>query len=283
MAFDAHLYFPQWQGGPNHQVRRGGRFIYDILAGLLPFHEITTDASEGALAHDIKHYAPILANLQQCAGWLKAHNPRTVFMLGGDCSIDVAVVDHLSATHGKSLGVIWIDAHADIHEPKASETKNFHGMPLRLLLGEGDEAMLAALNSPLSHGQLCYGGIRSIDVPEQDYINQHRLPVLSAADINEGNYETFLKWREENAIKHLHIHLDLDALDPEEHIAVTYHVPGGIRLAAMAQFLRFLHGQAMTVGFTFTEYAASEEKPEELDKIMKLMGNVLPLPSRWAA
>ena len=34
------------------------------------------------------------------------------------------------------LGVIWIDAHADLHSPYTSPSGNLHGMPLAATLGE---------------------------------------------------------------------------------------------------------------------------------------------------
>ena len=36
---------------------------------------------------------------------------------------------------GKNLKVLWIDAHPDINTYKASNTKNYHGMPLSFLTG----------------------------------------------------------------------------------------------------------------------------------------------------
>jgi arginase len=36
----------------------------------------------------------------------------------------------------KSFGVVWIDAHADLHSPYTSPSGNIHGMPLSAALGE---------------------------------------------------------------------------------------------------------------------------------------------------
>ena len=34
------------------------------------------------------------------------------------------------------MGIFWIDAHVDIHNSESSDSKNFHDMLVRMLLGE---------------------------------------------------------------------------------------------------------------------------------------------------
>lgn len=284
MVFDTVIYFPQSQGGPNPKgVGKGSGFLFETLKNQLPFHQIPADSSTTATKNNIQHYDPLLANLKTATSWLKPQDIGTVFTLGGDCSIDVAIINKLNATYGKNFGLIWIDAHADIHVPEGSASKFFHGMPLRTLLGEGDAAMLKTLSAPLTHRQFCYAGIRSIDAPEAEYIAKHKLPVLTSEQINAGNYTVFSKWLKNSGIKHLHIHFDLDALDPADDIEVTYHVPNGIRHAAMKKFLTFLHGHGLTVGFTVTEYAAQTKKTAEINKILELVSTVVTLPEILAA
>ncbi|MGY8948270.1 MAG: arginase family protein, partial [Flavobacteriales bacterium] len=41
----------------------------------------------------------------------------------------------------KTLGVIWIDAHADLHSPLSSPSGNVHGMPLAAALGYDNETL----------------------------------------------------------------------------------------------------------------------------------------------
>ena len=284
MPFDAALYFPQWQGSPNPEgIRQGSRFLHQSLLGYLHFHSLTVDDAESELKRHIRHYPAIMNNTLRAQAELKALSPRTVFTLGGDCSVDVPVIDYLHGLYPGKLGVIWIDAHADINLPEESPSQCFHGMPLRTLLGEGDEAMLHLLNHPLSPSQICYAGIRSIDPPEQAYIEEKNFPVLTAMDINQRHYRKFSEWLSESGIRQLHIHLDLDALDPVAGIDVTYRIPEGIQLHALHEFLAFLHSYGITAGFTVTEYAALAENREATDKIASLLSPILPLSEVLAA
>ena len=65
------------------------------------------------------------------------HQPPYIFA-GGDhseaISTILAVLNNPSYLE-KKVGVIWIDAHADINTYEASKSKNYHGMPLSFICG----------------------------------------------------------------------------------------------------------------------------------------------------
>ena len=59
-------------------------------------------------------------------------------ILGGDHSIAVGTVSGLSRHYqkqGQKIGLIWIDAHADMNIPETSPSGNVHGMVLAAALG----------------------------------------------------------------------------------------------------------------------------------------------------
>ena len=68
-------------------------------------------------------------------------NNRFPLVLGGDHSIAVGSVSAISK-HYNNLGVIWYDAHGDLNIPEESPSGNIHGMPLRILTGEGPKELL---------------------------------------------------------------------------------------------------------------------------------------------
>jgi len=52
-------------------------------------------------------------------------------VLSGDHSSALGTISGIKAAYpDKRLGVVWIDAHADIHSPYTSPSGNIHGMPL---------------------------------------------------------------------------------------------------------------------------------------------------------
>ena len=61
-------------------------------------------------------------------------------VLSGDHSLAGATVAGLKMAKPKSkLGIIWIDAHADLHTPYTTPSGNVHGMPLAVAIGKDNE------------------------------------------------------------------------------------------------------------------------------------------------
>jgi arginase len=61
-------------------------------------------------------------------------------IISGDHSNAGATITGIKMAKPKSkLGVIWIDAHADLHTPYTTPSGNMHGMPLAIALNEDNE------------------------------------------------------------------------------------------------------------------------------------------------
>lgn len=64
-------------------------------------------------------------------------NEEFPIVLAGDHSTAAGTIAGIKMAHPKlKLGVIWIDAHADIHTPYTTPSGNVHGMPIAISLGE---------------------------------------------------------------------------------------------------------------------------------------------------
>ena len=62
-------------------------------------------------------------------------------VLSGDHSSALGTISGIKAAYpDKRVGVVWIDAHADIHSPYTSPSGNIHGMPLAAALAEDNTA-----------------------------------------------------------------------------------------------------------------------------------------------
>ena len=68
-------------------------------------------------------------------------------VLSGDHSSALGTMSGVKAAHSnKKLGVIWVDAHADLHSPYTSPSGNVHGMPLAA--GLSIDNMTHQINDP---------------------------------------------------------------------------------------------------------------------------------------
>src|SRR3954470_13200231 len=65
-------------------------------------------------------------------------------VLGGDHSVAVGTVSgvsHVFRQRDQSIGLIWLDAHADMNTPESSPSGNVHGMPLACIVGRGPDEL----------------------------------------------------------------------------------------------------------------------------------------------
>lgn len=75
-------------------------------------------------------------------------------ILSGDHSSALGAISGVKAFCGPApLGVIWIDAHADLHSPYTSPSGNVHGMPLAAALNEDNLALQKNDITPLAQGE----------------------------------------------------------------------------------------------------------------------------------
>jgi arginase len=159
---------------------------------------------------------------------------RLPVTLGGDHSLAIgsiaAVARHCRAT-GRSLRVLWLDAHADFNTNVLTPSGNLHGMPVACLCGHGPRELISIAGivptiDPKSIRQI---GIRSVDAGEKRFVHQVGLEVFDMRFIDEmGLRHTMeLALAMMNSNTHLHVSLDVDFLDPEIAPGVGTTVRGG--------------------------------------------------------
>ena len=93
---------------------------------------------ESPYAKRIKGIAAIYERLAKSVGDSLKNNFFPI-VLSGDHSTAGATIAGIKLARPKSkLGVIWIDAHADLHTPYTTPSGNVHGMPLAAALNENN-------------------------------------------------------------------------------------------------------------------------------------------------
>lgn len=119
-----------------------------ILSGCLITWKMLQSLLYGTLG-----YKEVLKQLKNACTLIDGVKPDTIFTVGGDCGVELLSVSYLNKRYNGALAVIWFDAHGDLNTPASSPIKKFHGMPLRALLGEGDEEIVRQCFSKLKAGQ----------------------------------------------------------------------------------------------------------------------------------
>ena len=141
-------------------------------------------------------------------------------VLGGDHSLAIGSVAGTIRKFGDNLGLIWIDAHADINTDETSPTGNIHGMPIASLLGLGSKALTdIAKNHRLSAENVLIIAARDIDSGEEMIISENNVSLLKMSQISQEGIESICKQVNEIisgwGVDNIHLSIDIDSLDSE--------------------------------------------------------------------
>lgn len=136
--------------------------------------ERVADASDNP-----KYLKEVLPSYENMAKSIKPilQNGDFPVILGGDHSIALGTFSALASFYhaqGKEIGLLWLDAHADINTSDSSPSGNLHGMPLAALLGEGEPAMvnLEGYAPKLNPKYFAHVGARDLDLGEKQRIRR---------------------------------------------------------------------------------------------------------------
>jgi arginase len=149
----------------------------------------------------------------------KLRDGRFPLVLGGDHSIGIGSLAGILKVK-PDVGVLWIDAHADLNTPWISESGNMHGMPVGLMTldlgGQTVPGLEWLQNYPrLPPNQLVYIGLRDVDPEERKLIRELNIKAFTMSDIDRYGIGHVM----EMALDHLkdrplHLSYDIDSVDP---------------------------------------------------------------------
>ena len=280
-ATTLNLFFPQWQGSgaENAKQLREGAWQVQSLLSQLEFSAVTIDDDALTTPDDeVKPKTSLVKQARQARDLIKQTAPERIFTLGGDCGVDLGPATFLHEQYGSDLGLIWLDAHADLNTPTSSPSGRFHGMVLRVMLGEGDEDLLGSAFSSFEPYQVFLCGVREFDAPEYAYFEENRISLFKPADV-ESHPEQLTELIAARGFSKLHIHLDLDVLDPKVFSSTGYPAPGGMSLEGVIALLTRLDATFDTVGFTLTEFLPTPDTSDTPLSVLRELLEVVPLTS----
>jgi arginase len=156
-------------------------------------------------------------------------------VLGGDHSIAAGTVAGVSSFYresGRKIGLLWIDAHADMNTPDSSPSGNVHGMPLACCVGVGPASLVGLLGfaPKVEPKNVALVGIRDVDELERGTVRGTGIRAFTMRDIDERGMRAVI----DDAIAiasggtaGFHLSLDMDFVDPAYAPGVGTPVPGG--------------------------------------------------------
>lgn len=155
-------------------------------------------------------------------------------VLAGDHSTAGGTVAGIKTALPKSkLGIIWIDAHADLHSPFTSPSGNMHGMPLAAILAEDNLSnkmnkpdkdtieswnklkKIGGISPKITYRDLVYIAVRDIEPEENFLIKKHKIKTFSTNEVKRNGVEKIARdaLAHLNHCTHIYISFDVDSMD----------------------------------------------------------------------
>jgi arginase len=165
-----------------------------------------------------------------------ADQSQVPLVLGGDHSIAIGTIAGMSNHFRKKsqkLGLIWIDAHADMNTPESSPSGNIHGMPLACSIGNGPLELthLAGYSPKIDPSNVAIVGLRSVDEAERRHVRAAGVHAYTMRDLDECGLRSVIREAIERASEGtagFHLSFDMDSVDPSEAPGVGTPVRGGM-------------------------------------------------------
>lgn len=214
-----------------------------------PVAAVTTNPSSWRMPDERKADVLDLAARTSAAGYDILAAGGFPLFIGGDHSIAMGTLSAVSrhcTEKNKPVHVIWIDAHADYNTPDTSPSGNLHGMPLALLCGEPgfDESFKGDWLGRIDPRNVTIFGARSIDREERRLLQARGVEVVDMRKIDQSGVVALMLpilKRVASEGGHLHVSLDVDAIDPAIAPGGGTLAPGGLTYREAHLIMEMLH------------------------------------------
>ncbi|MEO9005010.1 MAG: arginase [Ginsengibacter sp.] len=171
-------------------------------------------------------------------------------VISGDHSTAGGTIAGIKFAKPKSrLGVIWIDAHADLHTPYTTPTGNLHGMPLSASLGEDneeskvhniDEKTKIEWNKLKKFGNIspkvfpedvAFISLRDFEKEEKYLIDKYGMKVITTSEFRKKGVENVIRSLTGlmNDCTDIYVSFDVDCLDSSISKGTGTPVSNGLR------------------------------------------------------
>jgi arginase len=170
-------------------------------------------------------------------------------IMAGDHSTAYGTIAGIKKAHPKKrIGVVWIDAHADIHTPYTTPTGNMHGMTLAMACdldnleckvndpkGETMEYWEQMMNvgtagAKIYPEDIVYISVRDYEKPENYLINKYGISFIETEEVKKSGGEAVAE-KTLKLLDHcdlIYVSFDVDSIDSRFSTGTGTPVPNGL-------------------------------------------------------
>ena len=181
-------------------------------------------------------------------------------LIGGDCSLLPGMMAGAQACLERPVGIVYLDADADLNTPETSLSGRLCGMALSLALGRGPEALVTRPAVDPEHVALL--GYRALDPGERAPLGDLglALPADALRRLGARVATTLALDAVDNGDGPYVVHLDVDVIDAGDFPPNRLRTPGrGLSLQETADLLTRLVGSPRCVALEVCEFDPDQD------------------------
>lgn len=155
-----------------------------------------------------------------------------VVVVSGDCLVALGTLAGAQRA-GLDPGIVWFDAHGDVHTLASSHSGYLGGMVLRMAVGGDPDRLAGPLGlRPLPEERAVLVDARDLDEPEVDYLAGSAITRLAVEEVTADRLAAALPQGP------FVLHVDLDVVDPAELPGLLFPAPDGPAASAVLDAVR---------------------------------------------
>ena len=208
-------------------------------------------------------------------------NEEVPIVLAGDHSSALGTISGIKMAYPKKrLGIIWIDAHADLHTPYTTPSGNMHGMPIACVLGEDnkerqqnkpdDETVeyweklknLGGISPKINFNDIVFIALRDFEPQEEFLIKKNKVRVFNLQEIRKKAVER-VAIESLNYLDHcdiIYVSFDVDSMDSRISSGTGTPVPNGITEKEAGNLIYYIMRSKKIVCFEMVEINPTLDK-----------------------
>ena len=209
-------------------------------------------------------------------------------VLSGDHSIAGATIAGIKMAKPKSkLGVIWIDAHADLHTPFTTPSGNMHGMPLSASINEDNSECavhdldpetakqwnylktIGKISPKVLPEDIVYISLRDFEKEEKHLIDKYGMKVITTKEVRSKGAENIVRsiTRYFSDCSDIYVSFDVDSLDSTLTKGTGTPVSNGLREREAEDIISKLMQNRKVCCFEITEVNPTLDKENLMAEI----------------
>lgn len=212
--------------GPEHFLEHGAAKRLRAVAGRVRETAVRADRHFPAEIHTAFELARGIAVAVRAA---RGHDALPL-VLAGNCMASLGV---LGGVGTEGLGIVWLDAHGDLHTPETTTSGMLDGMALATATGRCWTTLAATVDgfAPVPDDQVVLVGGNALDAAELRLLEGSSMLHASPAQVRghePGKPLAELLDALAGRVRRVYLHVDLDVHDPSAGRANEFWAPAGL-------------------------------------------------------